>query len=547
MRQHLDGYSERTLNFIRFSGIAIPIIYIVYGILIATNVIDRYEQFSFEAFFVLGFWWVILAIVQFTGDIRDTKLNYIRIGGFHLVGAATLLFITGVPSIFAIFWIINVLSAFTFFSRKGLQVSILLFAAVSVLDILMASDGTTVQSWLYHFAAFSAVALSGLVILSIQNDLGLKYSISVQNTMLDVLQKDRFTVIINNLQESVISTDRHGIVQLYNAATLNLLDTNVPIRKKHIGNVLHLKDASGKPYTLLKELEKAVGTVIRDDLRMRFGMPEEIRVELTFTPIRSSYTKTEKTDSHDGYIIMLRDVTKAKSLEEERDEFISVVSHELRTPITVIEAEISNLQALMQHPDVSKEMKEDALAGAHSQVMYLAKMVNDLSALSRAERGVGDAIEEINLKDMVHSLYDEFSESAHEKGLKLNLDLSPKLSPLNSSRLYLEELLKNFINNSIKYTKAGSVTISAKQTGNEISFAVKDTGIGISKSDQEKVFNKFFRSEDYRTRETSGTGLGLYVSAKLAKKLGTKIVLVSRLNHGSVFSFSLPIGSKNVD
>jgi signal transduction histidine kinase len=365
--------------------------------------------------------------------------------------------------------------------------------------------------------------------------------------MLDVLQKDRFTVIINNLQESVISTDRHGIVQLYNAATLNLLDTNVPIREKHIGNVLHLKDASGKPYSLLKELEKAIGTVIRDDLRMRFGMPEEIRVELTFTPIRSSYTKTEKTDSHDGYIIMLRDVTKAKSLEEERDEFISVVSHELRTPITVIEAEISNLQALMQHPDVSKEMKEDALAGAHSQVMYLAKMVNDLSALSRAERGVGDAIEEINLKDMVHSLYDEFSESAHEKGLKLNLDLSPKLSPLNSSRLYLEELLQNFINNSIKYTKAGSVTISAKQTGNEISFAVKDTGIGISKSDQEKVFNKFFRSEDYRTRETSGTGLGLYVSAKLAKKLGTKIVLVSRLNHGSVFSFSLPIGSKNVD
>ena len=70
-------------------------------------------------------------------------------------------------------------------------------------------------------------------------------------------------------------------------------------------------------------------------------------------------------------------------------------------------------------------------------------------------------------------------------------------------------------------------------------FEVKDTGIGISKSDQAKIFNKFYRSEDYRTRETGGTGLGLYVATKLAKKLGTKIGIHSRLNHGSSFSFTL--------
>jgi len=73
---------------------------------------------------------------------------------------------------------------------------------------------------------------------------------------------------------------------------------------------------------------------------------------------------------------------------------------------------------------------------------------------------------------------------------------------------------------------------------------VKDTGIGISKSDQQKIFQKFFRSEDYRTRETNGTGLGLYVARKLASKIGTKISFTSRLNHGSTFSFSLPVIKK---
>ena len=83
--------------------------------------------------------------------------------------------------------------------------------------------------------------------------------------------------------------------------------------------------------------------------------------------------------------------------------------------------------------------------------------------------------------------------------------------------------------------------MSAKQKLGVIKFVVKDTGIGISKSDQAKVFQKFYRSEDYRTRETSGTGLGLYVTEKLAHKIGVSIQLVSRLNHGSSFSFTLPV------
>ena len=82
--------------------------------------------------------------------------------------------------------------------------------------------------------------------------------------------------------------------------------------------------------------------------------------------------------------------------------------------------------------------------------------------------------------------------------------------------------------------------IKIERAGDKARFSIKDTGIGISKTDQAKIFEKFYRSEDYRTRETGGTGLGLYISAKLDRKLGTQIELKSRLNHGSEFSFEIP-------
>ncbi|MEP7205060.1 MAG: ATP-binding protein, partial [Candidatus Saccharibacteria bacterium] len=136
----------------------------------------------------------------------------------------------------------------------------------------------------------------------------------------------------------------------------------------------------------------------------------------------------------------------------------------------------------------------------------------------------------------------EYDKEATDKGLHLNLDIDGSLGHVYTSRLYLEEILQNFITNSLKYTRTGSVTIIVKRKLDLVEFAVKDTGIGVSKSDQSKIFQKFYRSEDYRTRETSGTGLGLYVTAKLAHKIGVKIEFVSRLNHGSKFSFNLPVG-----
>jgi signal transduction histidine kinase len=114
------------------------------------------------------------------------------------------------------------------------------------------------------------------------------------------------------------------------------------------------------------------------------------------------------------------------------------------------------------------------------------------------------------------------------------------LHALYSSQLYVKEIIQNFITNAIKYTDSGSVTLSTVQKDKGVQFEVADTGIGISKADKHKVFDKFFRSEDYKTRSKSGTGLGLYVTMKLARLLHAEIDIESEPGKGSVFSVFIP-------
>jgi signal transduction histidine kinase len=241
-----------------------------------------------------------------------------------------------------------------------------------------------------------------------------------------------------------------------------------------------------------------------------------------------------------GYVLLLRDITREKSLEEERDEFISVVSHELRTPIAISEGNISNAEFIVEKTGDIIAVKK-ALREAHNQVLFLADMINDLSTLSRAERGALEVtVEAINVIELCHELISNYQPSAQKKNLQLLGDFDPSLELLQTSRLYSREILQNFITNAIKYTQKGHVTLHAHPDPKGVRFAISDTGIGISKSDQERVFDKFFRSEDYRTRENSGTGLGLYVTMKLTRLIHAEITVSSELNTGSTFTIFMP-------
>lgn len=355
------------------------------------------------------------------------------------------------------------------------------------------------------------------------------------------LDRDRLLTLVNNLADPIISTDKNGIIQIHNAASLNLLDTNTELNGQAIDDVLVLSDSNDQRIKLLP-LMKQSHTVTVNDTFQSVIAGETVRLEITYSPIRDGYSDH---DGKDGYVVIIRDITKAKSLEEERDEFISVVSHELRTPIAIAEGAIDNSRLIFERTPEKKDAVKSALITAHEQVIFLSKMVNDLSTLSRAERGVADAPELIDVDELAHNLYREYSPEAEKKGLHLNLKLHGKIGNVSASRLYLHELLQNFITNAIKYTPKGHVDLAIEKKGNEVVFSVTDSGIGISRSDQAKIFQKFYRAEDYRTRETSGTGLGLYVSMKLSKKLGCTIMVKSRLNHGSTFWFTLPLATSD--
>ncbi|AJA06808.1 hypothetical protein TM7x_01670 [Candidatus Nanosynbacter lyticus] len=346
-------------------------------------------------------------------------------------------------------------------------------------------------------------------------------------------EHQRLITLINNITDAILSTDEHGIINTYNSAALSLIDTNSGINGEHISQVLELKTIDKKPIDIFKELTKSSTIRQRDDIIMMIDDDDYVRLEVTLAPVQGGDKITP-----DGYVLILRDVTKTKSLEEERDEFISIVSHELRTPIAIAEGSLSNAKLLVERNITSKI--PEAIDESHKQILFLARMVNDLSTLSRAERGIADETEIIDVAELAAQINSEYSPQAAEKNLAFNLDIGGRLGSVQASRLYLEEILQNFITNAIRYTQEGSVTLSIKKNrSGEIIFKIIDTGIGISKADLNKIFDKFYRAEDYRTRETKGTGLGLYVSAKLAKKLGCKIEVESRLNHGSTFGFRL--------
>lgn len=350
------------------------------------------------------------------------------------------------------------------------------------------------------------------------------------------LERERLTSLINSMADGVIAVDNDLKVVVYNGAALNILDINTLKQGIDLAKVFTLTDKDNKRVSPHELLKKTKTSFVSRDYRLIYDDKSVINLYISIAPVHIGYGK----NADQGYVVVLRDITHEKSLEEERDEFISVVSHELRTPIAIAEGNLSNARFIINKQKAAPEIAE-TVKQAYNQVTFLAGMINDLSTLSRAERGaLAMEVEDINVHDLVKELADGYAAQAEEKGLHMHAEIDKTLELLYSSKLYVHEVLQNFITNAIKYTQKGSVTLSAKPHGKGVMFEVRDTGIGISKGDQEKVFDKFFRSEDFRTRENGGTGLGLYVTAKLAKLLKAQITLESTINKGSTFKIFVP-------
>lgn len=532
-----DTYSTRTVDIIRVSAVIVPLLVLVYGLLGLHNLVSHSPLLTMQTYL-----WVVSAFVVLgIGQLLLSRELYARLIPaiavlYTLVAAAYAIYVGGFSSPALFSWIVLLIACDIFFGRFWLIVDAAFMTLTSIYGYTLLPDAP-VKTLINYVCVSVFVAIVGLVLSALRDVQAVEHADLKKTREEEAHQRESLLSIINGASQAIFTVGPRGTIRIYNAALLDLLDTNDSLSGKNVDDVMHLfAGEEGEAVSLRALMDSS--RIDRDDLVLKFGDGDTINLHITGNKLQGAYSASHPKDSG-GYTFIVRDITKQKSLDEERDEFISVVSHELRTPVTIAEGTISNVQYFMQNGSDPTKLSA-SLDSAHEQILLLANMINDLGTLSRAERGVGDQTEEIDVQELIKTLYASYNESASKKKLALNLDVGTKLGSVTTSRLYLEELLQNLITNAIKYTQEGSVTISVHRTAAGLDFAVKDTGIGMSKTDLKHIFEKFYRSEDYRTRETSGTGLGLYVVHKLMRKLGTKVEVKSRLNHGSTFSFVIP-------
>ena len=488
---------------------------------------------------------IIFALTNYIPQLKFSKnhLPYLII--YHLALAFVMIFIMPTVGYFLVLWVLLGYLSYYYYQLKGLIVS-LLFLAITLALGMFIQGNVNLQNiviymqWLVLIGGVSLI-LSRIILgtKEVRNDLA-------QKTTRAEYGHQRLLALINSMTEAVLSVDHKGEINTYNSAALELLDTNSDITGRNISDILKLSDPDHADIDILDVANTVKYILKKSDLYLELGSKNRIALEIS---ISRSSQNTHGSDKN-GYIFIIRDITRQKKIDEEKDDFISVVSHELRTPLAVAEANTAMAQLAAKKPTLKPQQILESLDKAHRQIMFLSEMVNDLSTLSKADRKDEEmAIETFSIADVLSELELAYKPLAEKKKLGYTTKVEDGLPNITTSRLYIKEILQNLISNAIKYTETGSINIAVKKnTDKKISIAVKDTGLGISLADQENVFDKFWRSEDVLTRSTGGTGLGLYIASRLAKRINSQIELTSKTGSGSTFQLILaPVASQEVD
>ncbi len=241
-----------------------------------------------------------------------------------------------------------------------------------------------------------------------------------------------------------------------------------------------------------------------------------------------------------NYIVIVKDLTEKRHLEEIRRDFISNVSHEFRTPISSIKL---IAETLTEGASIDSAVYKDFLLKINIEADKLAHMTNELTELSMMENNETKLSKDaLKIDALVRQVVQRLQAQSDKKGLTLNLDIEPELPDLIIDQYRIEQVLLNIIHNAIKFTgSGGSVTIRVKKQGSEILFAVSDTGIGIPANELSRIFERFYKVN--KARDDEGTGLGLAISRHIISAHGGKIWVDSVEGKGSAFFFTLPFSS----
>lgn len=240
------------------------------------------------------------------------------------------------------------------------------------------------------------------------------------------------------------------------------------------------------------------------------------------------------------HVWTIRDVTQQKLAEEMRDQFVDTATHELRTPLANIKAYAETL-ALADVIDI--EQQKQFLNTINSEATRLARFVDDLLSVSSMELGSLSLNKQVtDLRRMLSDVLAKIQPQIEEKQLSLEVALPEKMPEPELDKDKIATVLVNLLGNAVKYTPAkGRVIFRVNITDKQIDISVEDTGVGIAEDELEKVFDKFFRSNDPRVQEQTGTGLGLALAQEVVRLHGGRITVESEINKGSTFSVLLPL------
>jgi len=241
-----------------------------------------------------------------------------------------------------------------------------------------------------------------------------------------------------------------------------------------------------------------------------------------------------------GAVVVLHDITELRKLERVRRDFVANVSHEFRTPLTAIQGFAETLLA-GAIDDSQNRTRFLEIILEHSR--RLARLTEDLLVLSKmdAER-LELEIRRLGVSQLIESCLETAQRRGAEKDLRISVNLPQNLPDIAGDRRRLAEVLQNLLDNAIQYTlPGGKIIVSAKSGEKEIILTVSDTGIGIPKADQPRIFERFYRVDVARSREAGGTGLGLAIAKHLVEVHGGRLWVDSEIGQGSQFHFSVPL------
>jgi two-component system phosphate regulon sensor histidine kinase PhoR len=235
------------------------------------------------------------------------------------------------------------------------------------------------------------------------------------------------------------------------------------------------------------------------------------------------------------YLINFRDITEVKNLARQKKEFMANLVHELKTPLTAINGFVETLE--------EEELKEEArhyLSIIKRNTERLVRLVEDLSHLSELEeKETLLQKEQVDLAEIVKEMMANYEKKAREKGLDLKLEIEGHTT-LTADRFQMEQLVLNLVDNALRYTEKGSITVRVKERQDGLVLEVEDTGLGIPEEHLSRIFERFYVVDKSRSRKTGGTGLGLAIVKHIVQLHQGKIQVKSAPGVGSTFTVWLP-------